>query len=115
MPSNYRVRLDPGSAIDPNARATDCAVNGTNAKRSAAAPGSSPAAAQRGAEGAGLDAGDARRSTIKGAVKRTTSQRQHNFTAVGQPAAACRLHSRIYTSLTDVTQEPPLASDNIGR
>ena len=84
------------------ARATVCAVNGTNAKRSAAAPGSSPAAAQRGAEGAGLDPGDARRSTIEGAVKRaiSTAANQFHLSADPRPSLAT---ARIYTSLTDVT------------
>jgi hypothetical protein len=84
------------------ARATVCAVNGTNAKRSAAAPGSSPAAAQRGAEGAGLDPGAARRSTIEGAVKRaiSTAANQFHLSADPRPSLAT---ARIYTSLTDVT------------
>ncbi len=49
-------------------RETDCGVDGTNAQRSAEAPRSSPAAAQRCAEGAGLDGGASDRSTIGRAV-----------------------------------------------
>jgi hypothetical protein len=85
--------------VTGDARATDCAVNGTNAKRSAAAPGSSPEAAQRCAEGAGLDPGDARRSTLRKAVQRSALNKLH---LIGRSAAAFR-YPRIYTSLTDVT------------
>ncbi len=97
-------------AAGHDARATDCAVNGTNAKRSAAAPGSSPAAAKRGAEGAGLDAGDARRSTIKGAAKRATSTGAKSFTwsADSQSLLATL---RIYTRLTDATFRASRAQD----
>jgi hypothetical protein len=49
--------------------ATNCGVDGTYALRSAVAVRSSPEAAQRCAEGAGLDGGDHGRSTITRAVK----------------------------------------------
>ena len=45
--------MTPWFAAGHDARATDCVVDGTNAKRSAAAPGSSPAAAKRGAASVG--------------------------------------------------------------
>jgi hypothetical protein len=49
-PSRSPVRPSPSQAIH-------CGVEGMNAKRAAGAPLSSPAAAQRCAEGAGLDSG----------------------------------------------------------
>ena len=56
---------------------TDCGVDGTYASRSTAASRSSPAAAQRCAEGAGLDGGDRGRSTIERAVHRTADTKLH--------------------------------------
>ncbi len=68
---NSRPRHDAG------ARQTDCGVDGTYAKRSTVAPQSSPAAAQPGAEGAGLDGGDRGRSTIVCAVLHSHFHRNH--------------------------------------
>jgi hypothetical protein len=57
------------SAATPPFGATDCGVDGTYALRSAVAGRSSPEAAQRCAEGAGLDGAAYGRSTISRAVK----------------------------------------------
>ena len=54
-----------------HSRKTDCGVDGTYAQRSTVASRSSPEAAQRGAEGAGLYGDDRGRSTIKRAVLRS--------------------------------------------
>ena len=81
---------------------TNYDVEGTYARRSTAASLSSPAAAQRGAEGAGLDGGQRGRSTIKGAVRHAKCI--GSYTAANVPVA-CSITSRIYTSLTDVTWE----------
>jgi Domain of unknown function (DUF892) len=50
-------------------RKTDCGVDGIHAQRSTAASRSSPEAASRCAEGAGLDGGDRGRRTITRAVR----------------------------------------------
>jgi hypothetical protein len=79
--------------------------NGMDAQRSVGAPLSSPEAAQRCAEGAGLDSGDPGRSTIGHAVDRAPLQR-HPLQTISTNAAAPQppqLQSRISTSLTDVT------------
>ena len=83
-------------------RKTDCAVDGTYAQRSTVASRSSPAAAQRGAEGAGLDGGDHGRSTIIRAVYRARWSSHLNSTRADTPIKAFAT-SRIYTSLTDTT------------
>ena len=81
-------------------RRTDEDVDGTYARHSTATSRSSPAAAQRGAEGAGLDGGDRSRSTIRSAVRHANC-----ITSIGA-AAPIRTSStlRIHTSLTDVTE-----------
>ena len=58
-------------------RKTDCGVDGIYAQRSTETSRSSPVAAQRCAEGAGLDGGDRGRSTIKRAVHRTQDTQLH--------------------------------------
>jgi len=64
--------------------------------------GQSPAAAQRCAEGAGLDGGDALRSTIRRAVTRNPSRRIAEFHPAVAPQAISATQ-RIYTSLTGTT------------
>src|SRR5207237_3962683 len=81
--------------------------NGMDAKSSAGVPLLSPAAAQRCAEGAGLDSGAAAAAqsampSIAAPCHRT--DRQSFFTNAAAPAAP-QLQSRISTSLTDVTQD----------
>ena len=58
-------------------RQTEYGVDGTYAQRSTVAPRSSPEAAQRCADGAGLDGGDRGRGTIKCAVRRSKVHRLH--------------------------------------
>ena len=67
--ANSRCRLT-------NSRNTDCAVDGTCAQRSTVVSRSSPTAAQRYAEGAGLDGGNRGRSTITRAVFRSQVHRR---------------------------------------
>ena len=87
-------------------RKTDCGHDGTYAHRSTVASRSSPAAAQRGAEGAGLDGGDHGRSTIIQAVYLyQTIESSINSTRADTPIKAFAT-SRIYTSLTDTTPAP---------
>ena len=79
--------------------------NGMNAKRSAGVPLSSPAAAQRGAEGAGLDSGapDAAQSAMPSiALLCSITDRRPLSTKAAVPMAP-QLQSRNSTSLTDVT------------
>lgn len=80
-------------------RQTEYGVDGTYAQRSTATSRSSPVAAQRCAEGAGLDGGDRGRSTIKGADLRAKCTSSTGATA---PIGISTI-SRIHTSLTDVT------------
>jgi len=80
--------------------------NGMNAKRSAGVPLSSPAAAQRGAEGAGLDSGapDAAQSAMPSiALLCSITDRRPLSTKAAVPMAP-QLQSRNSTSLTDVTR-----------
>jgi len=79
---------------------TDYDVEGTNARRSTAASRSSPRAAQRCAEGAGLDGGDRGRSTIKGAVRHASCI---GFSTGAKISIGCSTTPRFHTSLTDVT------------
>ena len=74
------------------------AVDGIVAKGSAGAPRSSPGAAERFAEGKGLDGGDPGRCKIDHAVDRQTesTERGSSIAASATP--------RIYTSLTDATR-----------
>ena len=79
---------------------TDYDVEGTNARRSTAASLSSPAAAQRGAEGAGLDGGEPGRSTIS-AVRH---ERCIGFSTGAMAPNGLSITPRFHTSLTDVTR-----------
>jgi hypothetical protein len=77
-----------------------------DAKSSAAVPLSSPEAAQRCAEGAGLDSGTAAaaQSAMPSiALPATAPTADHLSTNAAAPAAP-QLQSRISTSLTDVTR-----------
>src|SRR5438874_12341908 len=90
--------------------------NGMDAKSSAGVPLSSPAAAQRCAEGAGLDSGAAAAAqsampSIAAPCHRT--DRQSFFTNAAAPAAP-QLQSRISTSLTDVTFGRPFLGRMVG-
>jgi hypothetical protein len=78
---------------------TDYDVEGTYARRSTAASLSSPAAAQRGAEGAGLDGGERGRSTIS-AVRH---ERCIGFSTGAMAPNGLSITPRFHTSLTDVT------------
>ena len=82
-------------------RKTDCGVDGIYAQRSTETSRSSPVAAQRCAEGAGLDGGDLGRSTIICAVHHT----RRNSTDDDLPMNVFAT-SRIYTSLTGTTHIP---------
>src|SRR5262249_40302400 len=78
--SRRPTKPGPGRSQLPHDHApcqTDCGVIGTNAKRSTATSRSSPAAAWRCAEGAGLDGGDRSRSTINRAVHRVAENQLH--------------------------------------
>jgi len=66
-------------------RETDRGVDGTNAPGSIAMPRSSPNAAQRCAEGAGLDGGDRGRSTISRAVRRAADNQLHRRKGSDRP------------------------------
>jgi hypothetical protein len=85
-------------------RKTDCGVDGIYAQRSTETSRSSPVAAQRCAEGAGLDGGDLGRSTIICAVHHT----RRNSTDDDLPMNVFAT-SRIYTSLTGTTSSGPVS------
>ena len=72
-----KPRRDRSHLRHDQRRKTEDGVDGTYARRSAAASRSSPAAAQRCATGAGLDGGDRGRSIIKGAERRATRTSLH--------------------------------------
>jgi hypothetical protein len=103
-PNRYHVRHDSAQCaaetLDVYPRWAECGAGGTYARRSTVASRSSPAAAQRCAEGAGLDGGDRGRSTITCAVHRTRCSL--NSTGAEVPMNAFDT-SPIYTSLTDAT------------
>src|SRR5436853_7598814 len=83
--------------------------NGMDAKSSAAVRLSSPAAAQRCAEGAGLDSGAA--AAAQSAMPSIASFHRADRRSLSTDAAAPgtpQLQSRISTSLTDVTLAKPL-------
>jgi hypothetical protein len=75
-----------------------------DAKRSSGVPLSSPAAAQRCAEGAGLDSGapDAAQSAMPSIATPAASPTADHFHQ-GRCACAASAQTRISTSLTDVT------------
>jgi hypothetical protein len=83
-------------------RKADCGVDGIYAQGSTETSRSSPAAAQRCAEGAGLDGGDLGRSTITCAPITPDDPVTLNSTGVEVPISAFTT-SRIYTSLTGTT------------
>jgi hypothetical protein len=76
-----------------------------DAKSSAGVPLSSPAAAQRCAEGAGLDSGAAAgaQSAMPSIALPATAPTADYFSTNAAAPAAPQLQSRISTSLTDVT------------
>src|SRR5690348_6701540 len=77
-----------------------------DAKSSAGVPLSSPAAAQRCAEGAGLDSGApaAAQSAMPSIAPLPPADRRSLSANAAAPAGS-QLQSRIYTSLTDVTRQ----------
>jgi hypothetical protein len=89
-----------------NCKRSTASSNGMEAKSSAGVPLSSPAAAQRCAEGAGLDSGTAAeaQSALPSIAfpAATAADRPLLSTNAAAPAAP-QLQSRISTSLTDVT------------
>ena len=88
-----------------NSKRSTAPSNGMDAKSSADVPLSSPAAAQRCAEGAGLDSGApaaAQSAMLSIALPATAPTADHLSTNAAAPAAP-QLQSRISTSLTDVT------------
>ena len=109
-----RTKLRPGRSRHDGTRqiagrvtrTTDCTVDGTYAQRSTGASRSSPEAASRCAEGAGLDGGDRGRSTIKRAVLRSQVHQ------VDRPIGTSAI-PEIHTTLTDVTVR--LSNDGILR
>src|SRR6188508_3895262 len=90
----------PTAALDRERRTWTSTALTPNAR--ARRRGQSPAAAQRCAEGAGLDGGDALRSTIRRAVTRNPSRRIAEFHPAVAPQAISATQ-RIYTSLTGTT------------
>ena len=90
----------PTAALDRERRTWTSTALMPNAR--ARRRGQSPAAAQRCAEGAGLDGGDALRSTIRRAVTRNPSRRIAEFHPAVAPQAISATQ-RIYTSLTGTT------------
>jgi hypothetical protein len=93
-----------------NPKRSTAPSNGMDAKSSVAVLLSSPAAAQRCAEGAGLDSGaaTAAQSAMPSiALPATAPTADHLSTNTDAPAAP-HLQSRISTSLTDVTAAPGL-------
>jgi len=87
-----------------NSKRSTAPSNGMDAKSSAGVPLSSPAAAQRCAEGAGLDSGApaAAQSAMPSIAPLPPADRRSLSTNAAAPAAP-QLQSRISTSLTDVT------------
>ena len=91
----------------------DCGVDGIYAQPSTVTPPSSPAAAQRCAEGAGLDGGEHGRSTISHAVHHTRLCVDLNSTGAETPMNASDT-SRIYTRLTDATPNRGQKNSRVG-
>src|SRR5215471_3162854 len=79
--------------------------NGMDAQRSTGVPLSSPAAAQRCAEGAGLDSGTpvAAQSAMPSIAILWSAPTADDFPPTPTASEAPQLQSRISTSLTDVT------------
>jgi hypothetical protein len=79
--------------------------NGMNAKPAAAVPLSSPAAAQRCAEGAGLDSGAAAaaQSAMPSIAPAAAAPNADDLSTGAAAFMAPQLQSRISTNLTDVT------------
>ena len=73
------ARSAPQVRIIAYPRKTDCGVDGIHAQHSTVASRSSPEAASRCAEGAGLDGGDRGRRTITCAVHCTRRSSQPQF------------------------------------
>src|SRR5262252_11206731 len=88
-------------------QAIHCAVEGVDAKCSAAVALSSPAAAQRCAEGAGLDSGAvvAAQSAMPSIAILWSAPTADDFPPRPTASEAPQLQSRISTSLTDVTEQ----------
>jgi hypothetical protein len=80
--------------------------NGMDAQRSTAVPLSSPVAAQRCAEGAGLDSGAvvAAQSAMPSIAVPWSAPTADDFPPTPTAPEAPQLQSRISTSLTDVTE-----------
>src|SRR5947209_4747530 len=109
----HRSPADPVRGLANPTRST-APSNGMDAKSSVAVPLSSPAAAQRCAEGAGLDSGTAAaaQSAMPSIALLTTTvnARRLLFTKAAAPAVP-QLQSRISTNLTDVTTPLPSAQE----
>src|SRR5438309_7167385 len=104
----HRSPADPVRGL-ANFKRSTAPSNGMDAKSSAAVPLSSPAAAQRCAEGAGLDSGAAaaaQSAMLSIALPPTAPTADHLSTNAAAPAAP-QLQSRISISLTDVTGARP--------
>src|SRR5438067_10838067 len=100
----HRSPADPVRGLANSKRST-APSNGMDAKSSAGVPLSSPAAAQRCAEGAGLDSGApaAAQSAMPSiALPATAPTADHFFTNAAAPPAP-QSQSRLSTTLTDVT------------
>ena len=89
-----------------NPKRSTAPSNGMDAKSSAGVPLSSPAAAQRCAEGAGLDSGApaAAQSAMPSIALPAAAPTADHFSPTPLHLAAPQLQSRISTSLTDVTR-----------
>ena len=100
------MRLIPARSHAPRdpLQAIHCAVEGMDAKRSAAVLLSSPAAAQRCAEGAGLDSGTvAAAQSAMPSIAAPDAPTANNISTGADGSVALQLQSRISTNLTDVT------------
>src|SRR6266480_1174495 len=100
-PGRSHAPPDPVPAIH-------CGVEGMDAKIAVAVPLSSPNAAQRCAEGAGLDSGTAtaEQFAMPSIATGSRSDPDRPFSNGAEAFMAPQLQSRISTSLTDVTAWP---------
>src|SRR6202040_4118683 len=100
----HRSPADPVRGLANSKRST-APSNGMDAKSSAGVPLSSPAAAQRRAEGAGLDTGPPAeaQSAMPSIAALTIASTADHLSPTPLPSMAPQLQSRISTSLTDVT------------